>query len=72
MSWAAVSGASTYNVEETEPRASVGDVLSAGANRSISMIIFATGTVKSRVQACNGVGCSAWSPYGSVSLQSGD
>jgi YD repeat-containing protein len=72
VSWAAVSGASTYNVEETEPGASVGDVLSAGANRSISMIIFATGTVKFRVQACNGVGCSAWSPYGSVSLQSGD
>jgi len=33
-------------------------------------LIFATGTVKFRVKACNATGCSGWSGYASVTLHS--
>ncbi|GAA0242846.1 hypothetical protein GCM10009126_05660 [Rhodanobacter caeni] len=70
VSWGAVAGASSYVVEETEPGSSVGDTFYSGPNTSASALIFATGTVKFRVKACNVTGCSGWSSYGSVTLHS--
>ncbi|EIL88204.1 wall associated protein, partial [Rhodanobacter spathiphylli B39] len=70
VSWSAVAGASSYTVEETDPGSSVGDTFYSGPNTSASSIIFATGSVKFRVKACNATGCSGWSGYGSVTLQS--
>jgi len=70
VSWSAISGASSYTVEKTEPGSSVGDTFYSGPNTSASSLIFATGTVKFRVKACNATGCSGWSGYGSVTLHS--
>ncbi|GAA0264612.1 hypothetical protein [Rhodanobacter caeni] len=70
VSWGAVAGATSYVVEETEPGSSVGDTFYSGPNTSASSLIFATGTVKFRVKACNATGCSGWSGYGSVTLHS--
>ncbi|WP_426701007.1 hypothetical protein ACPPVV_16770 [Rhodanobacter sp. Col0626] len=71
VSWAAVVDATSYEVEMIEPGEVEGETYYAYANLSMSMIVFATGTVRFRVHACNAIGCSAWSGYGSVSLQSG-
>jgi hypothetical protein len=70
-SWTAVAGATSYNVEMTEPGATLGEVYSAGSNTYFSTITFDPGTYKFRVQACNSVGCSGWSAYGSATVVSG-
>ncbi|TPG03900.1 RHS repeat protein [Rhodanobacter glycinis] len=70
VSWGAVAGATSYTVEETDPGSSVGDTFYSGPNTSASSLIFATGSVKFRVKACNATGCSGWSGYGYVTLQS--
>jgi YD repeat-containing protein len=68
--WGAVAGATSYTVEITDPGSSVGDTFYTGPNTSASSLVFATGTVKFRVKACNATGCSGWSGYGSITLQS--
>jgi len=70
VSWGAVAGATSYTVEITEPGASIGDTFYTGPNTSASSLVFASGTVKFRVKACNATGCSGWSDYGSITLQS--
>ena len=69
-SWAAVSGATSYTVEETDPDSTVSNFY-VGPNTTASALILQTGAVKFRTQACNAVGCSAWSGYSSVTLSSG-
>jgi YD repeat-containing protein len=70
-SWTAVSGATSYQVEMTEPGATLGEVYDNGSNTTFSTITFDPGTYKFRVKACNSVGCSSWSPYGSATVVSG-
>lgn len=69
-SWAAVSTATSYTVEETDPDTTVGNFY-VGANTSASALILQTGAVKFRTKACNATGCSAFSGYSSVMLNSG-
>jgi len=70
ITWGAVAGATSYNLEETHPQFGVMQVYN-GPNTSYGNYIFATGVVKFRVQACNASGCSGWSGYGSITLSSG-
>ncbi|EIL97953.1 hypothetical protein RHOFW104T7_06615 [Rhodanobacter thiooxydans] len=70
VSWGAVSGATSYQLEETHPQDGVSIVYNGSAT-SWSQLIFATGTVQFRVKACNSAGCSAFSNYSSVVLNSG-
>jgi len=70
ISWNAIPGATTYNLERTHPQLGVSQVYN-GPNLSYSNTVFATGVVKFRLQACNASGCSAWGPYGSITLNSG-
>jgi len=70
VSWGAVSGATSYQLEETHPQDGVGIVYNGSAT-SWSQLILATGTVQFRVKACNSAGCSAFSVYCSVTLNSG-
>jgi hypothetical protein len=69
-SWTAVAGATSYQVEETHPQEGV-STSDNGSSTSFSALIYASGTVKFRVKACNSAGCSAYSGYASVMLQSG-
>jgi hypothetical protein len=68
--WNASAGATTYNLEETHPTDGV-FILYSGPNTYGGSLIYANGEVKFRVQACNSSGCSAWSTYRSVWLNSG-
>ncbi|MDW2981379.1 MAG: hypothetical protein WBG81_09410 [Rhodanobacter sp.] len=70
VSWGAVSGATSYQLEETHPQDGV-DIVYNGSATSWSQLIFATGTVQFRVKACNSAGCSAFSGYKGVTLNSG-
>lgn len=70
VTWSAVDGATSYQLEETHPQDGV-DIVYNGSATSWSQLIFATGTVQFRVKACNSVGCSAFSEYKSVGLNSG-
>lgn len=73
VSWAAVDGATSYKMELWYPGASVAsDTFSNITTTSWSQLILASGTVKFRVQACNATGCSGWSAFGAIALQSGD
>ncbi len=67
--WPSSANTTRYELEETDPS---GYVTAMGSNtNSWSGIVFATGYVRYRVRACNGHGCSGWSAYGQVYLQSG-
>ena len=70
VSWGAVSGATSYQLEETHPQDGV-HIVYNGSGTSWSALTFATGTVQYRVKACNSAGCSAFSNYSSVMLNSG-
>lgn len=70
VAWSAVSGATEYRVEETHPVDGVMPFY-IGPNTSASQLIFASGTVKFRVRACNAVACSGWSGYKTIILHSG-
>jgi len=71
VSWAAVPNATTYHVQAIYPGDVSGDTIYTGAATSFTQVIFATGTVKFLVQACNATGCSGWSVAGTITLQSG-
>jgi len=71
VSWAAVPDATVYHVQAIYPGDTSGDIIYNGAATSFTQVIFATGTVKFLVQACNATGCSGWSVAGSITLQSG-
>lgn len=70
MSWGAVADATSYQLEETHPQDGV-DIVYTGSATSWSQLIYATGTVQFRVRACNSAGCSAFSEYRSIVLNSG-
>ncbi|UGB47239.1 hypothetical protein LQ772_08140 [Frateuria edaphi] len=65
VSWTAVSRATSYQVNVVEPGATTGDINDNGSSTTFSMLAFDGGTWKFRVRACNSVGCSGWSAYGS-------
>lgn len=69
-SWSATAGTTNYQLEETHPDEGV-LVFDNGTATNWSSLIFATGTVKFRVRACNSAGCSAYSAYKSITLNSG-
>ena len=70
VSWNATSGASSYTLEQTMPDGSV--QTSRGiTGTSVSSLIYASGEVEYRVKACNAAGCSGWSGYRGVFLESG-
>ncbi|MBT2143982.1 MULTISPECIES: hypothetical protein [unclassified Rhodanobacter] len=68
--WSTVIGATSYQLEETHPQDGV-HIVYNGSGTSWRELIFATGTVQFRVKACNSAGCSAFSNYSSVMLNSG-
>jgi len=70
VTWSGVDGATSYQLEETHPQDGV-DIVYNGSATTWSQLIFATGTVQFRVKACNSAGCSAFSGYKSVTLNSG-
>jgi YD repeat-containing protein len=70
LSWAAVSGATWYEVEETLPM-HVPDTMWSGADTSMSQLMQVSGTVTFRIRACNAVGCSAYSAYVQNEFHSG-
>ncbi|WEN15572.1 hypothetical protein PY254_02535 [Rhodanobacter sp. AS-Z3] len=69
--WAGVAGATSYVVEETDPDGTISTFYS-GPNTTARMLIFQTGSVKFRTQACNTAGCSTFSGYSFVTLHSGN
>ena len=70
VSWVAVAGATSYQVEGNHPDDGV-SIYYNGPNTSFSQLIFATGPMTFRVKACNAIGCSGWSSYGTIMLYSG-
>jgi YD repeat-containing protein len=70
VQWSAASSATSYQLEQTHPQEGV-SIVYTGAGTSWSALTFATGTVKYRVKACSSAGCSGFSPYGSIVLNSG-
>jgi hypothetical protein len=69
VSWSGVADATSYQLEETHPQDGV-ELLNVGANTNWSQLILASGVVKFRVKACSSAGCSAFSGYGSITLNS--
>ncbi|MEO7067924.1 MAG: RHS repeat protein, partial [Rhodanobacter sp.] len=69
VSWAAISGATSYEVEQTHPQEGV-SVIPGGSATSFSGLIYASGEVSYRVKACSSLGCSPYGPYASVWLES--
>ncbi|QRP64039.1 fibronectin type III domain-containing protein [Rhodanobacter sp. FDAARGOS 1247] len=70
VSWTAVTGATSYQLEETHPQDGV-IVINNGSATSWQELIYASGTVTFRVKACSSAGCSAFGAYGSIMLNSG-
>jgi YD repeat-containing protein len=61
-SWGAVTGATSYTLQENKPRSTVYTTLYSGANTSYDALLgTGTGPMYFRVEACNAVGCSSWS-----------
>jgi YD repeat-containing protein len=70
VSWAAIAGATSYQVEKTHPQDGV-SVSTFGSVTSFSGLIFADGDLSYRVKACSSQGCSPYGPDASVWLVSG-
>ena len=67
--WTAVAFATSYHVEETNPDGTT--TVSNVTTTTASQLVLETGTVKYRIEACNVAGCSAYSGYGSTTVQGG-
>jgi hypothetical protein len=70
VSWAAISGATSYQVEQNHPQDGVSMAYN-GSGTSVSSLIYADGTVSYRMKACSSIGCSPYGPEASVTLASG-
>lgn len=70
VSWGVVTNATSYQLEETNPDDGV-NIVYTGSSTSWSQLILVTGTVQFRVKACSSAGCSAFSGYRSITLNSG-
>ena len=71
FSWNAAPWATIYHVQESDPNSGGWVDFYDGSNTSVSQLMLVNGTVYFKVQACNSVGCSAWSNPVSITLQSG-
>jgi hypothetical protein len=70
VSWGAIASATTYTLQMLEPQTGPAQTVEyTGSGTSWSAAIFYSGEVEFRLQACNSVGCSAWSAEQSVILQ---
>lgn len=67
VSWSAIQGSTSYNLQEQVNGGGWVAVLSSTAT-SWAATAKGNGTYGYRVQACNGGGCSAWSGIGSASV----
>lgn len=70
VSWAAIAGATSYQVEANHPQEGV-SIYYNGPNTSFSQLIYASGQMSFRVKACSATACSGWGGYGYVNLNSG-
>jgi hypothetical protein len=70
VAWGAVSGATTYTVEMNHPQEGVENFY-VGPETSARTLMYVDGTVAFHVKACNASGCSGWSGYVYITLQSG-
>ncbi|HWX66569.1 MAG TPA: hypothetical protein VNZ27_09115, partial [Rhodanobacter sp.] len=71
VSWGAVTNATSYQLEETDPINGV-NIFSGDTLTSWSQLMLVTGTVQFRVRACSSAGCSAYSGYSNIQLNSGN
>jgi len=72
VTWAAVAGATRYEVMETESSSGATQQVYSGTDLSWSELKYYTGILEYTVRACNAVGCSASSPAADIDLISGD
>jgi YD repeat-containing protein len=70
VAWTAVSGATSYNMQQTLPDGTVNTPYSGTATQASATDIGTNGTVTVQVRACNGSGCSAWSAGLGIMLNS--
>jgi len=61
VAWTAVSGATSYNMQQTLPDSTVTMPYTGTATQASATDIGVNGTVTVQVRACNASGCSAWS-----------
>jgi YD repeat-containing protein len=69
LSWAAIANATSYTLQMMEPKGDTAWTTQAGVSGTTwSDLILYSGEVEFRLQACNSVGCSAWSTPQDVDL----
>ncbi len=67
-SWTAVTDAATYTVEYSPSQGGTATTFYTGPNNLYSNSVFYTGQLRFHTQACNASGCSAWSSYSYITL----
>jgi hypothetical protein len=70
VAWNAVSGATSYNMQQTLPDGTVNTPYNGTATQASATDIGTNGTVTVQVRACSASGCSAWSGGLSIMLNS--
>ncbi|MEV8521418.1 hypothetical protein ABZR86_16605 [Dyella marensis] len=70
VAWTAVSGATSYNMQQTLPDSTVTMPYTGTATQASATDIGVNGTVTVQVRACNASGCSAWSGGLSIAIDS--
>lgn len=68
VNWTAVSGATYYQLELTYPQEGIRPVVNVSGTY-YNAIVHELGYIKGRITACNSYGCSGWSGYGQVYVQ---
>ncbi len=70
LSWGAVANATSYTLQMMEPKGDTAWTTQAGVSGTTwSDYILYSGEVEFRLQACNSLGCSAWSTPQDVELE---
>jgi predicted phage tail protein len=72
VSWSAVPAATEYKLEMRKATTQEVTVVSDGSSLTWSMLMYYSGELDFRLQACNSTGCSGWSTYQHVILNSGN
>jgi YD repeat-containing protein len=69
LSWGAIANATSYTLQMMEPKGDTAWMTQAGVSGTTwSDLILYSGEVEFRLQACNSLGCSAWSSPQDVEL----